>query len=157
MHPTNPTQPNSYISSVLNVATSRLGALTASVGVSDVSRAASVHNALENFVKTATFKDIPDKVTQIGALETLSSTPAWYSALPSDVKSYYDQRNAQAQSVLNEIVNGPQSATPSGSGGAAPSGTAAGNAKPTGAASADKVVQYAGVGAAALFAGVFAL
>jgi hypothetical protein len=143
----------SYRSSALDAVTSRIGALTQSANAAQASRAVSAHSQLEAFVKTATFKDIPDKVTQLTALETFTTTPAWYSALPSDLKSYYDERTAQAQSVVNQVIGVTQSASAS----ATPSGTAAGNAKPTGAASVDKAVQYAGVGAAALFAGVFAL
>lgn len=90
-------------------------------------------------------------MTQIAALETFTTTPAWYSALPSDLKSYYDERNAQAQSVVNQVIGVTESAS------ATPSGTAAGSANPTGAANVDKAAQYVGVGAAALFAGVFAL
>jgi|TARA_R110002003_G_scaffold107_6_gene8999 hypothetical protein len=86
-------------------------------------------------------------VTQIGAIETFTTgAPSWYSALPSDLKSYYDQNNARVQSVVNEAFAVSSSA----------SNTAAGS-KSTGAASNEKIVQYVGVGAAAAFAGVFAL
>jgi hypothetical protein len=101
------------------------------------------------FVATAPSSlSIPAKVTEIGSLETFTSTPAWFSALPSDLKSYYEGTNAKVQSVVNQAVG--VSAAPS-------SATSAAGAQKTGAANSDKIVQYLGVGAAAGLAGVFAL
>ncbi|KAH7066769.1 hypothetical protein BKA63DRAFT_495669 [Paraphoma chrysanthemicola] len=136
----------SQISSLQNFVTSRIGQLTASLPASEISRAASAQQALASFVATATY-DIPDKVTQIGAIETFTSgVPSWYSALPSDLKSYYDQNNARVQSVVNEAF--AVSSSPTGTAGAARS---------TGVAQREKVVQYVGVAGAAAFAGVMAL
>ncbi|KAF1947446.1 hypothetical protein EJ02DRAFT_449619 [Clathrospora elynae] len=150
---------DSYVSSLQNFITSKLGAeLTAS---SALYAAASAQSALASFVATASY-DIDSQVTEVGALETFTSTPAWYMALPSDVKSYYDKNNAEVQSLLNEAVNGENATTTaasaSGTGsaaGASATGSAAG-AKPTGAAMG-KVVGVVGAGVAAAFAGVMAL
>jgi hypothetical protein len=115
----------------------------------------SAQTALANFVATAPSSySIPAKVTDIGAFETFSTTPAWYTALPSDLKAYYDGNNAKAQSVINEALG---KTTSMGAAGA--SGTGAAGAKSTGAAAlgTEKVVGYVGVGVAAAMAGVFAL
>lgn len=90
---------------------------------------------------------MPSKVTEVGAIETLNSTPAWFSQLPSDVKSYYESQNARVQSVVNEVVGGKASSAVS----------AASGPSSTGAASHDKIAHYLGAGAAAAMAGVFAL
>jgi hypothetical protein len=98
------------------------------------------------FVATAPSSlSIPSDVTEIGKFQTFTSTPAWYTALPSDLKAYYDGNNAKVQSVVDEVAANGKSATSA----AAP--------KSTGAASNEKVVQYMGVGAAAAMAGVFVL
>jgi hypothetical protein len=98
------------------------------------------------FVATAPSSlSIPSGVTEIGAFQTFTSTPAWYTALPSDLKAYYDGNNAKVQSVVDEVAANGKSAT------------SASGPKSTGAASNEKVVQYLGVGAAAAMAGVFAL
>jgi hypothetical protein len=119
-------------------------------------------------VATASYS-IPSDVADIGALETFTTAPAWYTALPSDLKSYYDSKNAVVQSVVNVAVNGENAGgsttvAPSGSAGGAAkssgsaqaSGTGAGT-QSTGAASPERMVQYVGAGAAAVFAGVLAL
>jgi hypothetical protein len=128
-------------------AASRFADLTKSLPASELSRGASAQQALNSFLATASLTGVPAKVTELGALETLTSTPAWFSQLPSDLKSYYESQNARVQSVVNEVVGGkPSSAVSAASG---PSST--------GAASQEKIVQYLGAGAAAAMAGVFAL
>jgi hypothetical protein len=138
----------SQVNDIESKIASRIDALTASIPSSELSRAASAQTALAKFVATAPSSlSIPDKVTEVGALETFKTTPAWFSALPTDLKSYYESANARVQSVVDQAAGvTPSSVTPSA---AAPSNT--------GAANSDKLVQYMGVGAAAALAGVFAL
>jgi hypothetical protein len=98
------------------------------------------------FVATAPSSlSIPAKVTEIGAFETFSTTPAWFTALPTDLKQYYESQNAKVQSVVDDAV------------GKGSSSLSAAAPKSTGAAGSEKVVKYMGVGAAAAMAGVFAL
>ncbi|KAH7406843.1 hypothetical protein DE146DRAFT_630123 [Phaeosphaeria sp. MPI-PUGE-AT-0046c] len=137
----------SQFNSLTAAAASRYAQVTASLPTSEISRAASAQLALNSFLATASLKDVPAKVTEIGAFETITNTPAWFSQLPSNLKSYYESQNAQAQSIVNEVAGNKASSAVS----------AAAGPKSTGAASHDKVVQYMGVGAAAAMAGVFAL
>lgn len=90
-------------------------------------------------------------MTEVGALERFTTTPAWYSALPSDLRAYFDGNNVKAQSLVNDVLG---KTTGSVTGGA--TGTAAGT-RSTGVATPEKVVQYMGAGVAAAMAGVFAL
>ncbi|KAH7389822.1 hypothetical protein BKA66DRAFT_568743 [Pyrenochaeta sp. MPI-SDFR-AT-0127] len=140
----------SYINSLENFVTSKIGELTASLGPSALSQAASAQTALASFVATASY-DIPDEVTKIGGLETFTTVPTWYSALPSDLKSYYDANNARVQSLINEAVNGASAANT----GASPTGTGA-RPQSTGAAPSS-AVKALGAGVAAAFVGVLAL
>lgn len=137
--------------------TSKIADLTASLGPSALSQAESAHTALASFVATASYS-IPSDVTALDALETFSTVPDWYSALPSDVRSYYDANNARVQSLVNEAILGPNATTTGAS--AASSGasaaSSAGAAQQTGAAT-EKVVGMVGAGVAAVFAGVMAL
>jgi len=96
-------------------------------------------------------------VTAVGGIETFSATPAWYSALPSDVKSYYDELNQEVQELILEAVQGPNATTTTTETASKSSG-ASGTAGPneTGAG-AHKVVGLVGAGVAAAFAGVMAL
>lgn len=83
---------------------------------------------------------------------------AGYSALPSDVKSYYDKNNALVQSLIDEAIN-PNATTTgasaSGSGSGSATGSAAGT-QSTGAAPSS-VAKVLGAGVAAAFVGVMAL
>ncbi|KAJ4373143.1 hypothetical protein N0V83_003434 [Neocucurbitaria cava] len=149
----------SYISSLENFVTSKIGELTASLGTSAVSEAASAHTALESFVKTASYS-IPSDVTDIGALETFTTVPDWYSALPSDVKSYYDANNAKVQSLLNEAILGANATTTGASVSGSKTGSATGSAataQSTGGAAPSSVAKVVGAGVAAAFVGVLAL
>ncbi|KAF1914563.1 hypothetical protein BDU57DRAFT_519624 [Ampelomyces quisqualis] len=141
----------SQFNSIKSNAASRIADLTASLPTSELSRGASAQQALNSFVATAPSSlSIPARVTDIGAIETLTSTPAWFSALPSDLRSYYESQNAKVQSVVNDAA-GAQASSASRSGGAAgPQSTGA-------AAGSEKVVKYMGVAGAAAVAGVFAL
>jgi len=145
--------PASYINSLQDYVTRNLASLTADA--SAVSRAASAKTALESFVKTATVS-VPTGITGLGSLETFTSVPAWYSALPSDLKSYYDSKNSQIQNLVNQAVLGTAASGPSGAS-AAPSRTGGSGSQSTGAAASDKTVQYIGAGMVAAFAGVLAL
>ncbi|EFQ94754.1 hypothetical protein CFE70_004280 [Pyrenophora teres f. teres 0-1] len=147
------TDMDNYISSLENFVTSRLASLTEG---SALSAAASAHKGLASFAATASYS-IPSEVTAIGEIETFSATPAWYSALPSDVKSYYDKFNQEVQSLIVEAVQGPN-ATASTTGQASKSSRASGTAGPkeTGAG-AQNMVGLVGAGVAAAFAGVMAL
>lgn len=145
-------QPQSFASSVKNFVTANIASATASAPASALSRAASAQSALVAFAKTASVS-IPSAVTEVKGLETFTSVPAWYSALPSDVKSYYDENNSKVQALVNQAILG--TAAPSGS--AQPSATGSAGAKSTGAASSERVVQYVGAGVAAGFAGLMAL
>jgi hypothetical protein len=96
-------------------------------------------------------------VTQLGAIETFGSTPAWYSALPSDVKSYYDEYNKEVNSVLVEAIGGKPAANTTSGGGSATGSAGAAGATGTNGAAADRVLGVMGAGIAAAFAGVMAL
>jgi hypothetical protein len=97
--------------------TSKLGALTASLPASDLRAAVSAQTALAAFIASAPSSySIPSKVTDIGAFETFSTTPAWYSALPSELRSYYDGNNQKAQSAINEAFGKTTSASAGASG-----------------------------------------
>jgi hypothetical protein len=143
------TQFQSQINDIKSQVASRVSQLTASVPSSEIAAAASAQTALMKFVATAPSSlSIPAKVTEIGSFETFTSTPAWFTALPSDLKSYYEGTNSKVQSVVDQAVG--VSAAPS-------SATSAPGSHSTGAASNERIVQYLGVGAAAGLAGVFAL
>lgn len=77
--------------------------------------------------------------------------PQWYSALPSDVKSYYDRNNKVVESIIFKAVGVNQTETASGA--ATATGSSAG-ASQTGAGSKVTVL---GAGVAAAFLGVIAL
>lgn len=94
-------------------------------------------------------------MTKIGALETFTTVPAWYSALPSDLKSYYDANNARVQSLVNEAINGANATTTGASAAGSATGTGA-RPQSTGAAPSS-VVKALGAGVAAAFVGVMAL
>ncbi|KAH6872233.1 hypothetical protein J4E91_009969 [Alternaria rosae] len=144
-----------YASSVLNVVETGLASLTAA---SNIAAAKSAHDGLKSFAATASYS-IPSGVTELGALETLSETPAWYSALPSDVKSYYDKYNQEVQRLVNQAILGENGtlATTTGAGASGASATgASASATGTGAAMSN-VVGVMGAGFAAAFAGVMAL
>jgi hypothetical protein len=149
------TNANGYASSVLNEVSMGLASLTQG---SALQAAASAHKGLASFVATASYS-IPSEVTKVGALETFSETPAWYSALPSDIKSYYDSYNAEVQRLVNQAILGNNgttaSTTRSGSSGATGASGTAGPAE-TGAAMGN-MVGMMGAGVAAAFAGVMAL
>lgn len=140
----------SYASSLENYVESHLATLTAS---SLLAAASSAHAGLASFAATASYS-IPAEVTAVSALETFTTVPAWYSALPSDVKSYYDKYNAEVQSVLDDAAGGANATSTSGTSGSA-TGSAV-KATGTGAAS-EKVVGGMGLGVAALLAGLMAL
>ena len=67
-------QLRSYISSLEGFVTSKINDLTASLGPSALSQAASAHTALASFVATASYS-IPSEVTALGALETFTTVP----------------------------------------------------------------------------------
>ncbi|KAH4091097.1 hypothetical protein HBH46_187470 [Parastagonospora nodorum] len=136
----------SQIAALRSEVAAAIASITASAPAAELSRAASAHSALIQFVATASVS-VPPEVTKIGGFTTLSATPAWFSGLPSDLRSYYDQQNSKVQSVVDSIAGGAQSA--SRTGGQAPKSTAA--------ASQERVVGILGVAGAAAMAGVFAL
>ena len=103
-----------------------------------------MNSALRSFVATASY-DIPAKVTELGSIETYTTIPEWYSALPSDVKSYHDKNNKKVESLLLAAVSGNPTASQSGS--AAGSGDAA---KATQTAGASRMGAAVGVVAAAI-------
>ncbi|KAF2995228.1 hypothetical protein E8E13_002384 [Curvularia kusanoi] len=144
----------SYASSLANYVTAELASLTAAADASAVSEKAKIQKELASFAATASYS-IPSDVTALGGLATFTTVPDWYSALPSDVKSYYDKNNKVVESILFQAVGVNQTATASGS----PSKTASGSgssASQTGAAAGRmKVAGAAGVAAAVL--GVVAL
>jgi hypothetical protein len=117
-----------------------------------VSEKAKIQKELASFVATASYS-IPSGVTALDGLETFTSVPNWYSALPSDVKSYYDKNNKVVESILFRAAGVNQTGTASGSGSATKSGTGAA-ASATGGA--NKVAAM-GAGMAAAFLGVVAL
>ncbi|KAJ8116131.1 hypothetical protein OPT61_g2380 [Boeremia exigua] len=141
---------NSYISSLANYVTEELASLTASANPSLISEKSKVQAELASFAATATYS-IPSGVTALAGIETFTTVPEWYSALPSDVKSYYDRNNKVVESILSRAAGGNETGTASGSASATGSGT---SASQTG--SANKVAAM-GAGMAAAFLGVVAL
>ena len=144
----NPLQINSYVSSLAGYVTQELASFTAAANPSAISEKASIQKELASFAATASYS-IPAGVTALSGLETLTTVPDWYSALPSDVKSYYDKNNKVVESILFQAAGVNQTGTAS----ATRSGTGA-TASQTGAA--NKVVAM-GAGMAAAFLGVVAL
>jgi hypothetical protein len=140
----------SYIASLGSEVTQALASVTANP--SAISEAAKMNAALRSFAATASY-DIPAKVTEIGSFETFTTVPEWYSALPSDIKSYHDKNNKMVESVLLAAAGGTPTSSTSGSGSAAASGDAA---KATQTAGASRVGAAVGVVAAAIV-GVAAL
>ncbi|KAF1830450.1 hypothetical protein BDW02DRAFT_101574, partial [Decorospora gaudefroyi] len=123
----------SAFASLESVFNSKLASFTSPAALS---AASSAHAGLASFVAIATHS-IPAAVTQTDGVELYTEAPAWYSALPSDVKSYYDGVFVQVQSVVLEAVEGEP--------------------VPTGDAGEAAAVGVLGVGVAALFAGAMAL
>ncbi|KAJ4339884.1 hypothetical protein N0V87_002822 [Didymella glomerata] len=144
----------SYASSLANYVTAEIASLTAAADASAVSEKAKIQKELASFAATASYS-IPSGVTALKGLETFTTVPDWYSALPSDVKSYYDKNNKVVESILFQAAGVNQTGTASGSGSASAtrSGTGA-SASQTGAANKVAVV---GAGMAAAFLGVVAL
>ena len=132
--------------------TSELASFTAAANPSAISEKAKIQKELASFAATASYS-IPSGVTALTGLETFTTVPDWYSALPSDVKSYYDKNNAVVESILFRAAGVNQTGTASASGSATRSGTGT-TASQTGAA--NKVAAM-GVGMAAVFLGVGAL
>lgn len=134
--------------------TAELASFTAAANASAVSEKAKIQKELASFAATASYS-IPSGVTALTGLETFTTVPDWYSALPSDVKSYYDRNNKVVESILFQAAGVNQTSAASGSVSATRSGTGAA-AGQTGAANANKVAVM-GAGMAAAFLGVVAL
>lgn len=130
--------------------TAELASLTASADASLVSEKAKIQKELASFAATATYS-IPAGVTALTGLETFTTVPQWYSALPSDVKSYYDKNNKVVESIIAQAAGVNQTGTASGAATATGSGR---TASQTGAANKIAVL---GAGVAAAFLGVVAL
>lgn len=112
------------------------------------SHAAEMKSKFVEFAATASYS-IPAAVTEMtGGYQTFTTVPAWYSALPSDVKSYYDNNNKVVEGLVLQAVG----STPTGS--ASVTGGSAAATPSTGAGSAVKAV---GAGVAAMVAGVLVL
>lgn len=107
---------------------------------------------LQSFAATATYS-IPAAVTALTGLETFTTVPEWYSALPSDVKSYYDRNNQVVESIILRAAGVSQTEAASGAATATATGSGAG-ASQTGAGNKVAVM---GAGVAAAFLGVVAL
>ncbi|KAF3036997.1 hypothetical protein E8E11_005239 [Didymella keratinophila] len=142
----------SYASSLANYVTAEIASLTAAADASAVSEKAKIQKELASFAATASYS-IPSGVTALTGLETFTTVPDWYSALPSDVKSYYDKNNKVVESIIFQAAGVNQTGTASGSVSATRSGTGA-TASQTGAANKVAVM---GAGMAAAFLGVVAL
>lgn len=130
--------------------TEELASLTASADASFASEKASIQSELVSFAATASYS-IPAAVTALTGLETFTTVPEWYNALPSDVKSYYDRSNKVVESIIFKAAGVNQTGTASGSATATGTGTTAGQ---TG--SANKVAVM-GAGVAVAFLGVVVL
>ena len=91
----------------------------------------------------------------MGALETFATTPAWYTALPSDVKAYYDKFNKGVQDLVDQAILG-ETKNATSSGASATGATSTGQPKETGGA-IQSTVGLMGAGIAVAFAGVIAL
>lgn len=140
-----------YKSSILAEVSSGLSSLTADPGA--VRSASSAHAGLASFVATATYS-IPPKVTEIGALETFSTTPAWYSALPSDVKAYYDNFNKGVQDLIDQAILGETANSTSDDGAKATGSSTTSRPQETGGAATvmQSTVGLMGAGIAVAFA-----
>lgn len=62
----------------------------------------SAESELENFVATATY-DIPPVVTDKYSAKYYTTVPEWYSALPSDVKTFNDEVVSLERSILADM------------------------------------------------------
>lgn len=145
----------SYTSSLAAYVTAELASFTAAASPAALSEKAKIQKALASFAATATQYSIPSGVTALNGLETFTTLPTWYSALPSEVKSYYDKEGKVVESILFKAVGVNQTATGSVSGSAGATKTGSGSgASQTGAAGRVAVV---GAGVAAAFLGVVAL
>jgi hypothetical protein len=143
--PSNTRQLDSYISSLADYVTKAIATADPSL----IAQKAKIQKELASFAATATYS-IPSDVTALANIATFTTVPAWYSALPSDVKSYYDKENAIVESILYQAV-GVNQTSASGKATASGTGTAASQ---TGAATKVGVL---GAGMAAAFLGVVAL
>ncbi|KAF2834651.1 hypothetical protein M501DRAFT_1020630 [Patellaria atrata CBS 101060] len=60
--------------------------------------------ALESIAATAT--DIPEGVTATDTVVTYTTTPAWYTRLPQDMRDYYESIGSEAVRVVVEAATG---------------------------------------------------
>jgi hypothetical protein len=109
---------------------------------------------------------IPPVVTALDQFTVYTTVPSWYSALPSGVKSFYDDAAHRVESFLN--IHVPENATASASGTGnvttpviTPSGstpiTPSSEAPPENTGAAGKVQLGLGAGVAAGLVGLLAL
>ncbi|KAG9202450.1 hypothetical protein G6514_004426 [Epicoccum nigrum] len=144
----------SYTSSLAAYVTGELASFTAAASPSALSEKARIQKALASFAATATQYSIPSGVTALTGLETFTTVPTWYSALPSEVKSYYDKEGKVVESILFKAVGVSQNGTGAASAATGSPTKSAAGAGQTGAAGRVGVV---GAGVAAAFLGVVAL
>ncbi|USP80194.1 hypothetical protein yc1106_07468 [Curvularia clavata] len=142
-----------YKSSILAQVSSGLSSLTGDPA--NIRSASSAHAGLASFVATATYS-IPPKVTDLTALETFSTTPVWYSALPTDVKAYYDKFNKGVQDLVDQAILGETKNATSDASAKATGASSTGKPQETGAAM-QNTAGIMGAGIAVAFAGVMAL
>lgn len=143
----------SYASSLAGYVTQELASFTAAANPSAVSEKAKIQKELASFAATASYS-IPSGVTALTGLETFTTVPDWYSALPSDVKSYYDKNNKVVESILFQAAGVNQTGTASGS---SASATASGTGASASATGGANKVTAMGAGMAVAFLGVIAL
>ncbi|KAF2714074.1 hypothetical protein K504DRAFT_154228 [Pleomassaria siparia CBS 279.74] len=84
------------------------GAYTKSLGAGYQSSVTSIQNEVKEFAATAPSNySIPAAVTDPSTTTTITGTkPAWYTALPSDVRSFKEAQYTAQKSVLASVVGG---------------------------------------------------
>ena len=79
---------------------------------------ASVTAAVDSILATRT--DVAPAVTASDTTTTIQSIPPWYTALPSDIRSYYSSIERARRSIFEEVINAaPRPTAGTGFGGAA--------------------------------------
>ncbi|KAF2274737.1 uncharacterized protein EI97DRAFT_460007 [Westerdykella ornata] len=95
----------SWTSSVVFNAEISYSRLTAALGPTHASSASSIASLVSEFVVTATSNySIPAKVTEPDQTERIIGKPAWYTALPSEVRSWKEREWETMKSVASGVV-----------------------------------------------------
>jgi hypothetical protein len=100
-NPSPPLQASSWVADKSSRAASALS--TYGTHVTADPAYASVTAAVEVFLANRT--DVPPAVTADGTTTTFETLPPWYTALPSDIQSYYSSIQAAEISIFADVAN----------------------------------------------------